>query len=159
VQLEPEQTCPLPQLVPHAPQFDESLLKFTHASPQRTVPATQVPTHSLAEQLKPLPQTWPHAPQLLGSFATSLQVPLHEICPAAQAPPSELPPLPPPPASGVVPMHVPPSQVTVGVQVMSWPQTPTELRPQLGVANATNSSRIVASKLAGSGDGRWTRIV
>lgn len=148
----------MPQLVPHAPQFDASLLRFTHASPQRTVPGTQVPTHSLAEQLKPLPQTWPHAPQLLGSFATLLQVPLHETCPFAQGPPSELPPLPAAPPSGSVPMQVPPSQLTVGVQVMSCPQTPTELRPQLGVAKAANRSKIVASRLAGTEDRRFSGI-
>jgi hypothetical protein len=45
VQVEPEQTWLVPQLAPQAPQLAALVVRSTQASPQRTVPATHVPTH------------------------------------------------------------------------------------------------------------------
>jgi hypothetical protein len=161
-QLEPEQTWPAPQLVPHDPQLPESVVMSAQRSPQRTVPALQVPAHALAAQTRPAPQAWLHAPQLAGSFATFVQVPLQGTSVPVQVAASVLASTASvlaSPASGTPPEQLPPSQRTVGVQLMSCPQTPTELRPQLGAAKATNSKTIVARRLAGSEAGRWKRIV
>ena len=58
------------QTVPHAPQLLGSLLRFTQAPLQQTVPAGQ---HDPLQQL-PDEQDLPHAPQLFGSIFVSTQV-------------------------------------------------------------------------------------
>jgi hypothetical protein len=107
------------------------------------------------EQLRPLPQAWPHAPQFAGSFATFVQLPLHELCPLAQVEPSG----PASPGLPALPADPPSGWVEVGLHVMSWPQTPTELRPQLAPASAKKSSSRAARKVAETEDGRWKRIL
>jgi hypothetical protein len=54
------------QILPHAPQFEVSLLVSAQAAPQ-VVLLPQAEVQAPLSQTCPVPQALPHAPQLIGS--------------------------------------------------------------------------------------------
>jgi hypothetical protein len=74
------QTPPAGQAVQLVPQW--SVLDATHAPLHETNPGEQA--QAPAWQVVLAAQTSPHVPQFWLSFCTSMQVPLHSICPDAQ---------------------------------------------------------------------------
>ena len=71
MQAPPEHT-PAPQLVPHTPQFAESVVVLTQAFPHLTSGKGQ--TQPPALQTDPPPQMLPQVPQLALSHWVSMQV-------------------------------------------------------------------------------------
>jgi len=83
-----EQTLPLPQAVPQAPQFMLSVCAFTHALPHRVRPAgqafTQLPVTHVTEPPLGGVQALPQAPQFWASLEVLTQAPLHFVKLVAQ---------------------------------------------------------------------------
>lgn len=74
------QLWPGAQTLPHAPQFDASLLVFVHVPgllPQRSGRVCGHALQTPALQIAPVGHWWPQVPQLNGSLLLSTHVPLH----------------------------------------------------------------------------------
>jgi len=79
-----EQTSPLAQVLPQAPQLEGSTLVSTHLPLQSSVPPPQLPVHLPALQTSPAAQAVPQVPQLEGSKSVSTQLPLQSDVPVPQ---------------------------------------------------------------------------
>jgi hypothetical protein len=64
------------------PQFDASVLVFTHAPPHAVIPVGQ--PHAPLEHVCPAGHACPQAPQFALSVIVSTQLPAQSVCPAPQ---------------------------------------------------------------------------
>jgi hypothetical protein len=81
------QLTPVPQALPHVPQWRGERFKSAHVPLQSVWPVGQLQAPIL--QIRPAAHALPHAPQFDESALVSRQRPLHIDCPAghAQEPP------------------------------------------------------------------------
>src|SRR5580658_4004185 len=79
-----EQTLPALHVLPHVPQFWESIFVLVQTPPQSVVPLPQLGAHVPAEHTSPVGQALPHLPQLASSVIGSTQTDPHWRLPAPQ---------------------------------------------------------------------------
>jgi hypothetical protein len=70
---------PVPQELPHAPQFAGSLMVLVHNPLQVWKPVGHAVWQAPFTQVLPAPHCTPQPPQLLGSLPVVTQTPLHEV--------------------------------------------------------------------------------
>jgi hypothetical protein len=111
------QVCPVPQAVPHVPQFLLSVCVFVHPPVLQKVSALAVHPHTPAVHAPPLPQAFPQLPQLLLSVCVLLHVPLQFVW---------------------VPWHAGPSvPVSLALPESTLPESPPSLPLPLPLASAS----------------------
>ena len=77
-----EQTSPLLQAAPQAPQWFGLLWVSTHSVPHLVAPPAHLMPHTPTEQTSPVLQAVPQAPQLFGSVPVSTHLSVQSVVPA-----------------------------------------------------------------------------
>ena len=72
-----EQTCPVAQAAPQAPQLAVEVWRLTHAVPQQDWPVGQLQVQAPPAHDREAPQVTPHIPQLALSLCRFTQRPPH----------------------------------------------------------------------------------